>query len=67
MILDSVALWGVDHVTPSGVVIKGAIRTQPNAQWGVGRELNRRIAEGLSGLGIPLVLQPVLSRHPDAA
>lgn len=66
VILDSFALWGVDQVTPSGVVIKGAIRTQPNAQWGVGRELNRRIAEGLSGLGIPLVLQPVLSRHPDA-
>lgn len=66
-ILDKFALWGVDQVTPMGVLIKGAIRTQPNAQWGVGRELNRRLAEGLSRIGIGLVQPPLQQQRTDAA
>ncbi|MDR5654712.1 mechanosensitive ion channel domain-containing protein [Ruixingdingia sedimenti] len=46
------SLWGVDQITPAGVVIKGAIRSHPNAQWGLGREINRRIALRFSELGI---------------
>ncbi|MCM2503235.1 mechanosensitive ion channel [Aureimonas altamirensis] len=36
-------LWGVDQFAPDGIIIKGAIRTKPLMQWGVGREFNRRL------------------------
>lgn len=52
------SLWGVDQISPAGVVIKGSIRSHPNAQWGLGRELNRRIAVRFSEIGIQQVLPP---------
>lgn len=52
------SLWGVDQISPAGVVIKGNIRSHPNAQWGLGREINRRIALRFSELGISQV-QPL--------
>lgn len=54
------SLWGVDQISPTGVVIKGNIRSHPNAQWALGREINRRIALRFSELGIAQVqaLQP---------
>lgn len=52
------SLWGVDQISPAGVVIKGNIRSHPNAQWGLGRELNRRIAVRFSEIGIQQV-QPL--------
>jgi len=43
MILDSLEMMGVDRFLSSGVVIKARIKTLPQKQWFVGRELNRRI------------------------
>lgn len=50
------SLWGVDQVSPNGVVIKGNIRAQPNAQWGLGREINRRLALRFAELGIAQIM-----------
>lgn len=52
------SLWGVDQVSPAGVIIKGNIRSQPNAQWGLGREINRRVALRFAEMGIAQVLAP---------
>lgn len=47
-------VWGVDQVGLDGVVLKGAIRTMPLQQWGVGREINRVFKERLQAAGIKL-------------
>lgn len=47
-------VWGVDQVGLDGIVIKGAIKTRPLQQYGVGREINRRMNGRLQELGIPL-------------
>ncbi|NGM46132.1 mechanosensitive ion channel [Rhodobacter sp. SGA-6-6] len=58
------SLWGVDQITPTGVVIKGNIRSHPNAQWALGREINRRIALRFSELGIAQVQTQPLPPPP---
>ncbi|TCQ95411.1 mechanosensitive ion channel domain-containing protein [Neorhizobium sp. JUb45] len=47
-------IWGVDQVGPDGILIKGAIKTRPLQQYGVGREINRKMNFRLQELGIPL-------------
>jgi small-conductance mechanosensitive channel len=47
-------VWGVDQVGLDGVVLKGAIKTMPLQQWGVGREINRVFKERLQSAGIKL-------------
>jgi len=38
----------------SGVVLRGRIKTQPGAQWGVGRAFNRRIKQAWDAAGIDI-------------
>lgn len=47
-------LWGVDQISPTGIIIKGTLRTAPGKQWALGREVNRRLTERLRAQGIPL-------------
>ncbi len=52
-ILNPLEVLGVDRFLSSGVVVKARIKTLPQRQWMVGREINRRIrmkfaAEGIS-------------------
>ncbi|MGN0933165.1 mechanosensitive ion channel family protein [Falsigemmobacter intermedius] len=60
------SLWGVDSVTPGGVVLRGNIRARPNDQWGLGREINRRIALRFAALGIAQVQPPLLNAQAPA-
>lgn len=60
------SLWGVDSVTPGGVVLRGNIRARPNDQWGLGREINRRIALRFAALGIAQVQPPLLNAQAQA-
>lgn len=53
-VIEPFALWGVDSLSPRGIDIKGAIKTWPTRQWGVGREINRRLKDRLDADGIPL-------------
>ncbi|WP_168219874.1 mechanosensitive ion channel family protein [Pseudotabrizicola formosa] len=59
LVITPFSLWGVDQVSPGGVVIKGNIQSRPNAQWAIGREINRRIALRFAELGIAQV-HPVM-------
>jgi moderate conductance mechanosensitive channel len=43
-ILEPVEVYGVDDFQPGQLVIKGRIKTVPQKQWMVGRELRKRIA-----------------------
>jgi small conductance mechanosensitive channel len=64
-LLDGVPeVWGVESLGDNRVVIRAVARTQPGGQWGVARELRRRIknrfdAAGIRLPGIPLAATPV--------
>ncbi len=60
-------VWGVDQVGLDGVVLKGAIKTLPLQQWGVGREINRLFKEKLQAAGIRLATRTNLGMATAAA
>ncbi len=74
-LLDGVPeVWGVEAIGDNRVVVRAVARTQPGAQWGVSRELRRRLknrfdAEGIRLPGIPLpavLLAPAPVTNPAA-
>lgn len=58
-VLDGVPeVWGVEALGDNRVVVRTVARTQPGAQWGLARELRRRLknrfdAEGIRLPGVP--------------
>ena len=52
LILDSLEMMGIDRFVASGVVVKARIKTLPQKQWTVGRELNRRIQLRFAETGV---------------
>jgi moderate conductance mechanosensitive channel len=59
-------VWGVQAIGDNRVVVRIVARTQPGAQWGVGRELRRRLKvrfddEGIRLPGVPLAAQPLVA------
>ena len=63
-------LWGVDQFAPDGIIIKGAIRTKPLMQWGVGREFNRRLKKRMDEAGVSYapstITTTVLTRESES-
>ena len=53
-ILDAIEVFGIDRFSPSAVVVRGRLKTQPNKQWVVGREFNRRLKLMFDQAGICL-------------
>ena len=53
-ILDAIEVFGIDRFSPSAVVVRGRLKTQPNKQWVVGREFNRRLKLTFDQAGICL-------------
>ncbi len=51
-ILEEPEVWGIEELGPDGIVIRLVIKTQPAAQFGVMRELRRRITEAFYREGI---------------
>lgn len=47
-------VWGVDQIGPDGIVLKASIKTLPLQQYGVGREINRRMRDSLQSAGVKL-------------
>jgi moderate conductance mechanosensitive channel len=58
LISDGLEVMGVDRFVAGGVVVKVRLKTLPQKQWTVGRELNRRIRKAFTAAGI---LQPMQS------
>jgi small-conductance mechanosensitive channel len=64
-------VWGVETIGDNRVVVRIVARTQPGAQWGIARELRRRLkqrfdAEGIRLPGVPLVAQPLAAAVASA-
>jgi small-conductance mechanosensitive channel len=51
-ILDPLEVYGIDAFEADRVVVKGRIKTVPQKQWLVGRELRKRVARLLRERGI---------------
>jgi small conductance mechanosensitive channel len=52
-VLDQLEVIGVNAFTDKAVMVQARIKTRPNKQWGVGRELNRRMKKKFEELGFP--------------
>lgn len=61
-IIDNLEVFGVDAFTDSQVTIKLRIKTLPQKQWNVGRELRRRITKRFREEGILLPTRPLSLR-----
>ena len=53
-ILAPLDVLGVDSFAEAGVVVKARIKTIPNEQWKVGREINRRLKRLADERGVPI-------------
>jgi len=65
-------VWGVESIGDNRIVVRVVARTQPGAQWGLSRELRRRLkarfdAEGIRLPGVPLVPQPLTVPPPASS
>ncbi|WP_432979269.1 mechanosensitive ion channel family protein [Dactylosporangium sp. CA-233914] len=50
--MDPPKVLGVEQLTADGAVLRTTVKTSNEAQWRVGRELRRRLSEGLERAGI---------------
>lgn len=53
-ILAPLEVFGLDQFGDSAIMIKARIKTLPNQQWGIGREMNKRIKKRFDELGIEI-------------
>jgi small conductance mechanosensitive channel len=67
--LEDPAVWGVQSLDADGVVVRLAAKTVPLEQWGVTRELRRRVKIALdaAGIEIPFPQRTVWMRSGDGS
>jgi small conductance mechanosensitive channel len=67
VLLEDPSVWGVQSLDADGVVVRLAVKTVPLEQWGVTRELRRRVKTALdaSGIEIPFPQRTVWMRSDD--
>jgi small conductance mechanosensitive channel len=53
-ILEEPEVWGVERLGPDAIVIRLVVKTKPAEQFGVMRELRRRLAEAFAAEGVEL-------------
>ncbi|WP_082376248.1 mechanosensitive ion channel family protein [Nocardiopsis sp. NRRL B-16309] len=68
-LLEDPTVWGVQSLDADGVVVRLAAKTVPLEQWGVTRELRRRVKAALdsSGIEIPFPQRTVWMRSGDGS
>ncbi|MCX3061293.1 mechanosensitive ion channel family protein [Streptomyces beihaiensis] len=67
LLLEEPSVWGVQSLDADAVVVRMAVKTRPLEQWGVTRELRRRVKDNLdaAGVEIPFQQRTVWMRHAD--
>jgi small conductance mechanosensitive channel len=53
-ILEPLEMLGIDRFAEQGVYLKARIKTQPNQQWRIGREINRRYQQLARQAGVAI-------------
>jgi small conductance mechanosensitive channel len=56
-LLDHPEVWGVEDIGIGGILIRLVVKTVPNAQWEVSRELRARLKRAFDAVGIHLPVQ----------
>lgn len=66
VVLEEPEVWGVEHLTADGVVVRLVVKTAPAEQWRVARELRERIKTAMEaeGLELPPSVRAVMVRDP---
>ncbi|NUR39584.1 MAG: mechanosensitive ion channel family protein, partial [Streptomyces sp.] len=69
LLLEDPSVWGVQSLDADGIVVRLAVKTVPQQQWGVTRELRRRVKGALdeAGIDIPFPQHTVWLRTEDRA
>ncbi len=68
-IIEEPEVWGVESITPEGVVVRVTLKTAPMEQWGIAREMRERILARFAyeGIEIPIPQRMVWHRDEPAA
>ena len=66
LILEEPEVWGVEALSPNGVVVRLVVKTRPLEQWKVQRELRARIKAAFEreGIELPVPLRRWSSTRP---
>ncbi len=67
LLLEDPSVWGVQSLDADAVVVRLAVKTVPLKQWGITRELRRRVKDNLDAAGVemPFPQRTVWMRHED--
>ncbi|MFW6691159.1 mechanosensitive ion channel family protein [Streptomyces sp. MAR4 CNX-425] len=57
LLLEMPSVWGVQSLDADAVVVRMAVKTKPLQQWGVTRELRRRVKQNLDAAGVEIPFQ----------
>lgn len=60
LIVDDLEVLGIDTIGPAGLTIRTRIKTLPQRQWEVAREMRRRVMKDFAKRGIDLRTSPML-------
>jgi small-conductance mechanosensitive channel len=66
VILEKPEVWGVERWDPDGVVVRVVVKTAPQQQWSVARELRERIKARFDAEGVEIPLPQRMVWHRDA-
>jgi small conductance mechanosensitive channel len=69
VVIEEPEVWGVENLSPDGVVMRVTLKTAPMEQWQVAREMRARIKARFDheGIEIPLPQRVVWHREQPAA
>jgi small conductance mechanosensitive channel len=65
VILEKPEVWGVERWDPDGVVVRVVVKTAPQQQWSVARELRERIKDRFDAEGVEIPLPQRMVWHRD--
>lgn len=65
VVIEEPEVWGVQDVGPDGVLVRVALKTAPQQQWAVGRELRQRIKARFDFEGIEVPYPEWVVRGPE--
>jgi small conductance mechanosensitive channel len=69
VIIEEPEVWGVQSMSPEGIVVRVTLKTAPMEQWHVAREMRERVKERFDAEGIEMPIAQRLvwqrERHPE--
>lgn len=66
MVIEEPEVWGVEQLTPEGIVVRVVMKTAPLEQWAVAREMRERIKARFDMEGIEFARPPRIVWHREA-